>query len=118
MELFSREKAEGEVKRIEGGRYLNKIRDVEKALGITLTPQQVYYVAVGEWRRSGKTTAHIIRLLMQEGEPLDLRSSDEINKILDEHGFGPYYKSFFKGEIKKIHKGLIEKGVQVREVLF
>ena len=40
---------------------VKEIELIEKILGFELTPQQIHYIASGQWRRSGQTTAEAIR---------------------------------------------------------
>lgn len=116
-DLFSREQADYQIVILAGKNMLNRINDVENALGIELTPQQRNFIATGHWRRSGKTTAHIIKMLMsKEPGPIDFNNPVTVKMYADENF--PDYHSFFKRETIDIYKKLKDKNISVRKVLF
>lgn len=59
--LFSRESALTFLSNICNFTCKKEIEVIEKILGFELTPQQIYFIASGTWRRTGETTAEAIR---------------------------------------------------------
>lgn len=116
-ELCDRERVEQDILLRKGKSVLSRIEFAEKALGITLTPQQMGYIAMGRMRRTGKTTAHIIAMLLDDAKgTLDFRNIGVVRMSMDECFSG--YDRFFKEETLKIYRELKRNGIKVREVLF
>lgn len=83
-----------------------KINEIEMALGIELTPTQLIYIATGSLRRTGKTTANIIRCLVLEDEVLEMNLA----------GASDRYRIYAK-ELVEIKQRLEAKGVKTRPLI-
>lgn len=71
--LFDREAAMQTLKQYCDYTNEKELISVERALGFELTPQQIHFIATGQWRRTGKTTAEAIRkYLMNRGKVINL----------------------------------------------
>lgn len=62
------EMAENDILIQKGGEYVEKLAAAEKALDIKLTPIQKQYLVFPHLRRTGKTTAKIIDILISENK--------------------------------------------------
>ena len=95
-----------------------QIQLVEKALGITLYYDQIQYIRHGIdgflYRRSGKTTAYIVRLLLTEGPSIKKR---EVGKFSDMKHLQHYSNTFFIDEVRKIKDKLDAVGLKTREII-
>lgn len=84
------------------------IQTVEDALGFKLFVWQKNYLAYGEFRKMGVTTAQILRELLDvSGTPIDYRRRAESER-----------EKFYRGELQKIKKKLDAAGIPTRKVLF
>ncbi|MDF2842489.1 MAG: hypothetical protein K0R00_915 [Herbinix sp.] len=105
---------------------------IEKAFKIKLFEWQVAYLLKKPivldikttGRRQGKTFAYILDLLINETDPLDLRSQEHIvcdwwsldinpNRMRNET-----YPKYFKSEVKEIYERLLDNGIPTRRVIF
>lgn len=94
-----------------------KVKKIEKALGFTLFPWQIDFIMerdaqIPTGRRSGRTTAFILRLLLRDETPL--RAGDIVT---DGEQYGQQYKQIFMWEMKKIRGQLIKGGIPVRQII-
>lgn len=90
---------------------------IEKALGFELHKWQREYIMVGRTkappgRGNGKTTAYILRYLLEDRKPLRI---DDI--VTDGEHYGARYRQIFVWEMKKIRGQLIEAGIPAREII-
>jgi len=84
------------------------IHAVEEALGFKLFVWQKNYLAYGEFRQMGVTTAKILQELLDvSGAPIDYSRST-----------GSAREKFYRGEIQKIKKKLDDAGIPTRKVFF
>jgi len=83
-------------------------RKIEEALGFKLFLWQKYFILTGRFRRYGKTTAEILReLLNVDGVPIDYRCRPRDMK-----------EKIYREETKKIQKKLKEAGIKTRIVFW
>ena len=105
-----------------------KIRRIEKALNIKLYKWQKRYILgecswiYGEQRQTGRTTAYILRLLIDVNYP-PLVIYENPSHYVDsyENGFprsggGETYTRFFIRELRRINKILNSAGVKTRTI--
>lgn len=96
----------------------NIILKIEKALGFNLYPNVIKYLNediewIWEGRKKGKTTAYILKLLLQKHKIIYF--NDIGQKYIDEiHNRN--YPSFFKHEFIRIRKLLVLAGIHVAEI--
>lgn len=94
---------------------------IEKALGFELYENQKSYLLgksgmVGG-RVTGKTTAYCVKLLLTDGEPLNLKKSVEFADGWSLSNHRSYAMGFFRHELVKIHDKLKNHGFHVRELV-
>lgn len=95
----------------------NIISQIEDALGFKLYIWQKTYIQYGEMRKTGKTTAYILRqLLNTDNDPLDLSTQRDYARNADRIA-NVYYKTY-KTMVKEIYEKLVRKGIPVRKVFF
>lgn len=105
------------------------IGQVERALGLELYDWQRLYIITGIWqppagRLQGRTLAYILRLLLDQSQPLLLCELQYVRAYADNPFTEQYrpvpthYAGWFKRELSHIHTALQEAGVQTREVIF
>lgn len=125
-------KARKKANRIMTEQYLAEelIGKIEKALEIELYDWQRLYLITGIWqppgaRRQGRTLAYILRLLLDNSQPLLLRRPGEVDAYAERPNDGWRYKTvpthyakWFRSELKEIYERLRDAGVPVREVVF
>ena len=87
--------------------YNKLFHDVEAALGFELFTWQKTYIASGIYRRYGDTTAHILRRLLIDKTPLDLRHR--------QMGFKEHLEWL---QTVDIYEKLAEAGIETCEVVF
>lgn len=102
-----------------GNRTLEMLERVEDALGFRLEKWQKDYImsnGIGylNGRRNGKTTAHILKILLISDEPLEVYTGD-IGDITDEE-HGRIYEEIYLDELLKIRECLAKTGIPVREI--
>jgi len=113
---------------IEYCRRRMKIRRFEKALNIKLYKWQKRYICqgglrvYGEQRRTGRTTAYILRLLIDvKAPPLFIyenptQYADSYENGYPRSGGGSLYARFFTSELRRINKILNSAGVKTRTI--
>lgn len=106
--------------------YEEQVQLINKALNIELYPWQKMYifgnpedVVFPTERRSGRTTAYILRLLLSESEPLLIYRPDVLKNVIDAHYSSVYYE-WFRHEVHYIYQMLRETKVRpyLRPVYF
>ncbi len=81
---------------------------IEQALGFKLFTWQKSYIAVGELRRCGKTTAECLRILLEvDAEPLDLTRPA-----------GNARGEWFRRTLKEIQEKLVSAGIPTRTIFW
>lgn len=82
---------------------------VEKALGFKLYFWQKFYILNGNFRRFGKTTAEILRDLINpyDSSPVDFTRTPHSQQ-----------EAFYREELRKIQQRLIACGIQTRPVFW
>lgn len=97
-----------------------KIEKIEEALGFKLTSQQLSYIECGHMRKTGKTTAHIISLLINPEIPMIDLSIENIGKFIEkEPTTAPIaQRHIFKEEFKKIKEKLDKAGIETTRVKY
>lgn len=111
----------GDIKTNHGGNMLDNdmISKIEKALGFKLYPAAIRYINTDEqylWygRACGRTTAYILRLVLQKDMTIELKDlrrgtyADEIH--------GPSYPFWFYNEFLKIRSLLMSEGIEVIKI--
>ncbi len=105
-----------------------KIRRIQKALNIKLYEWQKRYIFgecswfYGEQRQTGRTTAYILRLLIDvKATPLVIyenpsRYADSYENGYPRSGGGHIYTRFFTSELLRINKILNSAGVKTRAI--
>lgn len=105
-----------------------KIRQFEKALNIKLHKWQKRYICregswfYGEQRQTGRTTAYILRLLIDvKAPPLFIyenpsRYADSYENGYPRSGGGHIYTHYFTSELRRINKILKSAGVKTRTI--
>ena len=105
-----------------------KIRRIEKALNIKLYKWQKQYICgrcswiYGEQRQTGRTTAYILRLLIDVNSPPLViyenpsRYADSYENGYPRSGGGYVYTRFFIGELHRINKILNSAGIKTRTI--
>lgn len=102
-----------EVEKLTFGEMMQR---VEMAMGFKLYEWQKQYIAYGsiaffpEERRIGRTTAHILRMLLTSTEPI------YINDIVPDECHGRMYAKLYKKEVCKIRDKLVSSGIQIPEI--
>lgn len=96
----------------------NDIKTIEVALGITLYDNQKKYILCSDEscfteRGQGKTLAHMIKLALSVGEPIDL---EQFEKYTDQKCHTNSYTALYKREFIKLRNKLKEAGLTVREI--
>ena len=106
------------------------IESIELALNVELYEWQRLYIITGIWqppegRRTGRTLAYIVRLLIDQSKPLlmyDLRAAmlyaDNPFKECQYKPVPTHYADWFNGEVWGIYQKLTAAGVPIREVAF
>lgn len=90
------------------GDFEKKMEKVENALGFRLFAWQKTYIAYGEFRQYGATTAKILRdLLDVSAEPIDYTM-----------GAATHRQQFYWRELRKIKEKLDRAGIPTRAVFF
>lgn len=104
------------------------IGQIERALGIEFYEWQRLYIITGIWqppagRQQGRTTAYIVRLLIDQSKPLLLYDMPETRAYADDpFTEGQYeavptqYAQWFKRELIDIYAKLLDAGVHTRAV--
>ena len=120
-------KKAGNSERTAGGRQL--IKHIEQALGFELYEWQRLYIITGIWqppegRLHGRTTAYILRLLLDQSKPLLLYEFSQVAAYADNPFMGRQYQpvpmqyaGWFRHEIRSIYEQLRTAGVPVREMI-
>ena len=105
------------------------IKHIEQALGFELYEWQRLYIITGIWqppegRLHGRTTAYILRLLLDQSKPLLLYELSQVAAYADNPFMGRQYQSvpmqyvgWFRHEIRSIYEQLRAAGVPVREMI-
>ena len=105
-----------------------KIRRFEKALNIKLYKWQKRYICreglwiYGEQRQTGRTTAYILKLLIDvKAPPLVIyenpkQYADSYENGYPRSGGGYVYARFFTSELRRINKILNSAGVKTRTI--
>lgn len=105
------------------------IKHIEQALGFELYEWQRLYIITGIWqppegRLHGRTTAYILRLLLDQSKPLLLYEFSQVAAYADNPFMGRQYQpvpmqyvSWFRHEIRSIYEQLRAAGVPVREMI-
>lgn len=96
------------------------ILKIEKALGFKLYPAAIRYLNTNEqyiWygRACGRTTAYILRLVLQKDMTIELKDLRN-GKYADEI-HGPNYPFWFYNEFMKIRRLLKNEGIEVIKVI-
>lgn len=96
------------------------IAEVEKALGFELTAQQLSYIAFGEMRQTGITTAHIISLLINPEIPVIDLSIKNIGKFIEPANgrTSIQYVKGYRKQIMEIKEKLDRAGIKTTRVKF
>lgn len=101
------------------------IKHIEQALGFELYEWQRLYIITGIWqppegRLHGRTTAYILRLLLDQSKPLLLYEFSQVAAYADnpfmERQYQPVpmqYAGWFRHEIRSIYEQLRTAGVPV-----
>lgn len=93
---------------------------IEKALNFKLYPDVVNYLVNGTPmppdRRSGRTTAYIIRLALSDGGPLDYSKPWKYSDGWELRNHKEYAVTFFLKEFLYIGQRLKDYGFKVREI--
>lgn len=101
-----------------GEEYEELMNKIEQAIGFQLLHWQKYYIIYGTARISGKTTAYILRQLLDvEAEPLDLSNERETRKNAEDdrnRGIVDNYRSM----AKEIYEKLLNSNIPTRTVFF
>ena len=104
-------------------------RLIEQALGFELYEWQRLYIITGIWqppegRLHGRTTAYILRLLLDQSKPLLLYEFSQVAAYADNPFMGRQYQpvpmqyaGWFRHEIRSIYEQLRAAGVPVREMI-
>ena len=92
------------------------IKHIEQALGFELYEWQRLYIITGIWqppegRLHGRTTAYILRLLLDQSKPLLLFMGRQYQSVPMQ------YAGWFRHEIRSIYEQLRAAGVPVREMI-
>lgn len=94
--------------------YEEQIQIINKALSIDLYPWQKMYIfgnpediIFPTERRSGRTTAYILRLLLTDTEPLYIYRFEVLKNVVDAHYSSVYYE-WFRREVHYIYAMLRE----------
>lgn len=95
------------------------ISKIEKALGFKLYPAVIRYLNTNEqylWsgRACGRTTAYILRLVLQKDMTIELKDLRR-GKYTDEI-HGPNYNFWFYNEFLKIRSLLMSEGIEVIKI--
>ena len=86
----------------------NVFKQIEDALGFKLFTWQKSYITSGVCRRSGKTTAECLRLLLAvDGEPLDFTRKARSPR-----------EDFFRSQLKDIQEKLMAADIPTRTVFW
>lgn len=105
------------------------IKHIEQALGFELYEWQRLYIITGIWqppegRLHGRTTAYILRLLLDQSKPLLLYAFSQVAAYADNPFMGRQYQpvpmqyvGWFRHEIRSIYEQLRAAGVPVREMI-
>ncbi len=94
------------------------IQEIESALGFRLFTWQKSYIAYGNYRRSGKTTAHILRQLLNlESDPMDL-SDNRRAAVYADSKMSPLLVEAYRRRVKEIYEKLTRRGIAIRTVFF
>ena len=105
------------------------IKHIEQALGFELYEWQRLYIITGIWqppegRLHGRTTAYILRLLLDQSKPLLLYEFSQVAAYADNPFMGRQYQpvpmqyaGWFRHEIRSIYEQLRAAGVPVREMI-
>lgn len=98
--------------------------DIEGVLGFELYDWQKDYILGKRYdgytgRRSGRTTAYMIRLMLSEGPPINLYITKELLSILD-GSYGPSYHVWFRREFRNLYRKFYNSPLRpmLRPVLF
>lgn len=96
------------------------IAEVEKALGFELTAQQLSYIAFGEMRQTGITTAHIISLLINSEIPMIDLSIKNIGRFIEpaNRRSSIEYVECYRKKIMEIKEKLDRAGIKTTRVKF
>lgn len=91
---------------------------IESALGFRLFFWQKTYITRGVFRMTGKTTAYILRQLLQVNDtPMDLSSIKEAGRYAEDVS-SHHMVDYYKWEVKKIKDQLDLAGIPTRIVFF
>ena len=105
------------------------IKHIEQALGFELYGWQRLYIITGIWqppagRQHGRTTAYILRLLLDQSKPLLLYEFSQVVAYADNpfmerqyQRVPVHYADWFMREIMDIYERLRAVGVPVREMI-
>lgn len=103
----------------EGNRTPEMLKKIEGVLGFRLEEWQRDYImsdGIGHisGRKNGKTTAHILKTLLINEEPMKVYMGN-LGKITDEE-HGRFYERFYLDELLKTRERLAKAGIPVREI--
>lgn len=103
----------------EGNRTPEMLKKIEGVLGFRLEEWQRDYImsdGIGyiSGRKNGKTTAHILKTLLINEEPMKVYTGN-LGDITDEE-HGRIYAKFYLDELLKTRERLAKAGIQVREI--
>lgn len=93
-----------------------KMQQVEIAMGFKLHEWQKNYIVYGSralmpaGRQNGRTTAHILRLLLTSAEPI------YTGNVAPDEWHGHNYVEWYRREVRKIHEKLVAAGIPVQEI--
>ena len=120
-------KKAGNSERTAGGRQVDKA--YRAGVRFELYEWQRLYIITGIWqppegRLHGRTTAYILRLLLDQSKPLLLYEFSQVAAYADNPFMGRQYQpvpmqyvGWFRHEIRSIYEQLRAAGVPVREMI-
>lgn len=95
------------------------LKRVEDALGYKLFIWQKTMITRGTERKSGKTTGHILRNILNDidSTPMDFRTINSARQFVED-ARTPERIKLYICETRKIYKKLVAAGIPVRKVIF
>ena len=99
-----------------------EIQMVECALQITLYDWQKAYIWGGSGymapgRRTGKTLAHMIKLCLSKGEPINLFKKESTRQYVDEW-HGTQYLDWYRHNLRSVYENLKRQPLHLRKICF
>lgn len=97
-----------------------QIKKAEKIMGIRLYDWQREYIKEGsssripQGRRTGRTTAHMLRQLLEDNAPIEVRLPN-LRMITDEE-HGREYERIYFHDFLKLREMLVAGGMKIREI--